>query len=406
MRFIQRFFPVPGRVASASTETPVEDAAEQREAADRPDRAERASQPQGANLPTAAPAPAYPVPTKGLRPGEVGSSLLDAIAEAVARHVVLPVRGAEMTALWTIHVHAHEAAQHSPLYAIQSPDSACGKTTLLRVLGGLTPNPVTSIDVSVAGLYRSTAAQKRTWLFDEANTSVGNNSLLRALFRGGHCRDTAQIVRADGIFDAWSPKALAFIGEIPQDLRNRSLRIGLQRKLSKQAVAPLDHAALSHLQHLCARSAAWVAAHLPQLLGANPKLLPELSNRTADNWRPLLAIADLAGGHWPETARAIAIMSSAVDTDVSPGVALLADIKRVFAAVDGDRIPSAELVAALAAMEDRPWGEWNRGRSITPNQVAALLRPWSIAPRTIRFSTGVAKGYLAADFRDAFNRYT
>jgi len=26
-------------------------------------------------------------------------------------------------------------------------------------------------------------------------------------------------------------------------------------------------------------------------------------NRAADNWRPLLAIADLAGGEWPERAR-------------------------------------------------------------------------------------------------------
>ena len=28
-----------------------------------------------------------------------------------------------------------------------------------------------------------------------------------------------------------------------------------------------------------------------------------LTNRAADIWEPLLALADLAGGHWPQLAR-------------------------------------------------------------------------------------------------------
>jgi putative DNA primase/helicase len=339
------------------------------------------------------------------RPAEAGAPLLAAIADAVGRHVVLPARGAEMAALWTMHTHAHAAAQHSPLFGVESPDGACGKTTLLRVLAGLTPMPLTIVDVSPAGLYRMTTARKQTWLVDEANTSLGSNHLLRTLFKGGHCRENARIVRADGIYNAWAPKAMAFIGEIPPELRSRSLRIGLQRKLPHQTVAPLDPAALAHLQCLCERSAAWVAANFEQLVTANPILPPELANRFADNWRPLLAIADLAGGHWPDTARAIGVMTAGADPNASPGVALLTDIRRVFRAVESDRIPSVDLVAALAAMEERPWGEWNRGGPITPIQVAALLRPWRIAPKTIRFSAGSAKGYLVADFGDAFGRY-
>lgn len=409
MGIFERFFsgsgPVDSKAAHHVDSKGADAASGMPEQQEKADQAHRASQRQGADLPAASSVPACAMPAVVLRPAEDGALLLDAITDVVGRHVILPYRGPELTAVWAMHAHAHDAAQHSPLLAVQSPVGECGKTTLLRVLASLTPKPMDTIDVSAAGLYRTTTAEKCTWLVDEAHRLLGHNTLLRTLIQGGHCRENARVVRANGVFNAWAPKAMAFIGEVPPELRNRSLRIGLRRKLPAETVAPLNAAALALLQQLSERAAAWVAAHLAQLVAADPSLPPGLGNRAGDNWRPLLAIADLAAGHWPQTAREIAVMIRAVDTEVSPSVALLADIKRVFAAVESDRIRSADLVAALAAMEDRPWGEWNRGRSITPNQVAALLRPWPIAPTTLRFSTGLAKGYLAADFRDAFTRY-
>ena len=40
---------------------------------------------------------------------------------------------------------------------------------------------------------------------------------------------------------------------------------------------------------------------------ASPSVPDELNDRPADNWDPLLAIADLAGGDWPARARKAAI---------------------------------------------------------------------------------------------------
>ena len=42
------------------------------------------------------------------------------------------------------------------------------------------------------------------------------------------------------------------------------------------------------------------ADHASELREADPVVPPELHDRAADNWRPLLAIADLVGGEWPE----------------------------------------------------------------------------------------------------------
>jgi hypothetical protein len=56
-------------------------------------------------------------------------------------------------------------------------------------------------------------------------------------------------------------------------------------------------------------------------------------------------------------------------------------------------------------MSDRPWGEANRGRSITQNWLARQLKGFEIFPRTIRAGTATPKGYALASMADAFARY-
>ena len=40
-----------------------------------------------------------------------------------------------------------------------------------------------------------------------------------------------------------------------------------------------------------------------RLEAALPEIPDDLNDRAQDNWEPLLAIADLAAGDWPNTAR-------------------------------------------------------------------------------------------------------
>jgi putative DNA primase/helicase len=120
---------------------------------------------------------------------------------------------------------------------------------------------------------------------------------------------------------------------------------------------------------------------------------------------PLLAVADLAGGHWPQKSRQAASTAVNSGADSSIGVALLSDIKRIFTAAGSDRIPTTVLVNTLASIEERPWPEWSRGRPMTATQLARLLKPYGIGPQTVRFGAQLAKGYLLIDFDDAFRRY-
>ena len=55
-------------------------------------------------------------------------------------------------------------------------------------------------------------------------------------------------------------------------------------------------------------------------------------------------------------------------------------------------------------MEDKPWPEWSKGKPITQNAIARLLKPFHIMPGTTHIG-GTPKGYYLKAFSDAFRRY-
>ena len=151
-----------------------------------------------------------------------------------------------------------------------------------------------------------------------------------------------------------------------------------------------------------------VCVTVENLRTARPVLPDALTDRQQDGAEPLLAIADLAGGEWPESARQalIELCSEAQAADDSIGVRLLADVRGIFQDRDVDRLPSAELAAALAEIETSPWGEWGKaGKPLSAAKLARLLGRFAIVPHSVRVNDRTPKGYVLDDFRDAFERY-
>ena len=178
----------------------------------------------------------------------------------------------------------------------------------------------------------------------------------------------------------------------------------MKRKHPGDRVQRLRLNNLTKMRDFQSRCIRWAEDHLEWLEVAEPVIPAELHDRAADNWEPLLAIADTAGGDWPHRARKAAITLSSDETEETAGVMLLADIQQIFEARGSTRLKSSELVAALSEVEDRPWPEWRNGKAITAVQVACLLKPFGIKPKNIR-DVSVFKGYEQSDFDDAISRY-
>jgi hypothetical protein len=114
------------------------------------------------------------------------------------------------------------------------------------------------------------------------------------------------------------------------------------------------------------------------LAAADPVAPDALHDRAADNWRPLLAIADRAGADWPEMARdaARALSSDDGDSDQQEaGIRLLADCKAIFEEKAVEALQPQQLVIALQQIEESPWSERRHGRPVTARSVARLLKP-------------------------------
>jgi putative DNA primase/helicase len=157
---------------------------------------------------------------------------------------------------------------------------------------------------------------------------------------------------------------------------------------------------------LARKAARWSFDNADRVRGADPDMPDGIFNRAADNWRPLLAIADIAGGTWPVRARlAVQMGSTTAGDEQSVRVLMLSDVRAIFDERRHERLPSAELIEALVAIEGRPWAEWKGGKPITANGLAGLLVSFGITPGTIRTVNGTPKGYQLAQFEDAFARY-
>jgi hypothetical protein len=123
-------------------------------------------------------------------------------------------------------------------------------------------------------------------------------------------------------------------------------------------------------------------------------------------WEPLIAIADLAGGAWPDLARRAAVTLTSTQEDTDRGVELLADIAGILEDTEEDPIGTTDLLVHLKNLEDRPWAEWSNGRGLSACALARFLNPFGVFPiGPVRVGPKTFRGYPRTAFEDAFSRY-
>ena len=107
---------------------------------------------------------------------------------------------------------------------------------------------------------------------------------------------------------------------------------GARRRLPTERITQFRADRADDLKILARKAARWADDNREGLRAMDPAMPPTITDRDADNWRPLLAIADAAGGEWPARARAVAeaMTDKAEGDDQSLKTMLLEDVKSVF----------------------------------------------------------------------------
>lgn len=381
--------------------------------------------------------------------GEINlAQALDAAVTEFARYVRVPETQLAVASVWAAHTHIVHNEKvmlpKSPRLAWQAVTEGSGKTTALEITEQLSHRGKLRSSYTASTIMRTMASLQCTYCLDEADCAFSDEkSDLRAIVDAGDRRHTALLERAvkdvEGrwtveTFNVWGAIAFAGIGELPRTVQDRSIRIRLNKALTSEISDRLVNGRAPELDAIRRHFAAWGAAleELPDPL--LPDSLKRQAGRVGDNWRPLLAIADLAGGRWPALLRQAVEEALGAYRKLSLLERLLLSIRNAFdrqAELDdakvagGDktdpdtwpdnrtRLTSKALIAHLIADPTEEWGTANRGRGISDcwlrERLAGLENHHP--GKTVRWYTGTLptrgqhRGFLRSQFERAWETH-
>ena len=353
---------------------------------------------------------------------ESGAAVLDSVYKFIGRFCVFPSDHCQVAiTLWAALTHAIKHFHIAPRLALLSPEPSSGKTRVLEILNLLVPDPMFTLNASSASIFRLLAENQISLLFDEVDTvwkgggKDDSQEDLRALLNAGYKRG-AKIPRCVGpkhevqLFNVFCAVALAGIGEPPETILSRSVIIKMRRRAPDEPVEPFRtriHESQGH--SLRDRLANWMSGAGEAAGDAWPDLPAGIVDRPAEIWEPLLAVADAAGGNWPDAARKACkdLCNSAQDRRVSLGIRLLGDLKKLFG--DADKLSTADILNMLISEkselgDDAPWPDLY-GKPIDSRKLARLLKPYGVRSKKIRFDAGTLQGYERIDLNDSWKRW-
>ena len=357
-------------------------------------------------------------------PVRAGHEILDEINAFITRFSVFPHEHCAPTlALWYAHTHAVEHFYVTPRLILDSAEPGSGKTRVLEVAQYLVRAPEMTISATPAALFRLVAQGPITLLFDEVDAifnpkNGGNHEDLRGLLNAGYKR-SATIARCVGDaknmkverFPVYAPAALAGIaGAMPSTITTRAITIHMRRRRRDEPVEPFRERQIAREAHpLRDHLTAWIDSISARLGDAQPTLPDGVTDRPAEIWEPLLALADTAGGHWADTARS-ACRHFVLDTGpqiTSPGIRLLADLRHLFTTHDTDRMTTTDILTALHNLDESDWTDLH-GKPLDARRLSHELSKYGVRSKDIKINGHALKGYRAdgADgLTDAWSRY-
>jgi len=354
------------------------------------------------------------------------TEILATLERTYVKYLALDAGLPLVLALWTLATYLFDCFDAFPYLAITSPTKRCGKTRLAEIVEMHSANGLRLVGATSAAVFRTIGmyeldGQTVTLIMDEAemlgvksDRSEALREILNAGYRRGQsvprCERSAEGAFSVKRFNVYCPKVIVLIGNLTDTLADRCIPIAMRRRKPGEDVERFFHS-------LAAREAKRSRRELKNCAKANHlnvkshqrRDLEFLEDREAELWQPLFSVCRAVAPKRLEALKATALALSHRKQGDEPaefGVLLLRDIRDIFGRERTDRLPTANLLSALAAVEESPWHQWGQGRGLDARGIARLLRPFRIEPRNLRLDENqIAKGYLRDDFSEAWATY-
>jgi hypothetical protein len=346
-----------------------------------------------------------------------GAAVLRAALAFYERHLAASDEARVVLAVWAAHTHAIDAFGTTPYLHVTSPEPESGKSRVLELLELLCREPIRTSNISLAATFRAIHELKPTLLLDEVDNMLADRAAraeLLGILNDGYRRG-GSVFRVGGAkmatlerFGVFCPKAFAGLKELPGDaLKSRCLRIEVKRRKPDEPGGGFvfeDEQEVA--QALRDGLAGWIDGNLDELRGRRPERIEGVRDRTWESVRPLVVVADAAGGEWPGRLRAavLALVAATANEVRSSGVQLLADVRRLFHESGRDAFTKAELLQALRALEEAPYAEWE---NFTTNRLSRTLKRYGV-PGDAFIHDGAGKshrGWKREHFAEPWERY-
>jgi hypothetical protein len=348
-----------------------------------------------------------------------GAYILDEVAMYLQRFVSYPSKHACFThALWIAHTHLIECFESTPRLGFLSPEPEAGKTRALEVSQLLVKDGLLSFNVTPAYIVRKVAACQPTILYDEIDNLFSNKTPevadVKALINGGYRRGAYVgrcVIRGSEVqteeLPAFAAVALAGIGNLPDAVSTRTIHIEMRRRAPDEH---LDSFRLREQQEpagiLREKLVAW-CEHVAKHIDLDVDMPPAITDRKADCWEPLFAVAKQAGEDWPGRCAeaALFLIGRRDEHTETEGTKLLADIREAFEGSSSDKMPTETLLLKLQNLPESPWNDV-KGKPLDQRGLASRLKPYGIKSKDVAIGGNrCLKGYTAEAFHDAWNRY-
>jgi len=359
------------------------------------------------------------------------SEVLTLARDTLTKYVVFPSgEAADAVTLFAAATHVQHQLQFAARLNIRSPVKRCGKSRLFDLLALLAHKALVTVNISAAALVHGISEDDPpTIMLDEADATFSKSlkgdekaEHLRGILNSGFDRGRPYtrydiVTRRNQDCPTFAMAVLAGIGSLPDTIEDRSVIITLQRKAGHEKVAKYRlRRDKPFVKSVGERLHDVIAPYADKIADAEPEMPSGLNDRAEDVWEALIAVADHAGGAWPDRARRAArAIAGDAEVDGAESQRLLADLLDVFtvwADAGGERVRydlrealhTKTILIELYKLPESLWAD-HHGKPLTDRGMANLLKDYKIKSRDVKLDGTNLKGYRREDLHDAWQRY-